>query len=337
MRIEAGLQAHRPLVVATAAVVPLAACAVFGLFRDSFANTNAALGLVLLIVAAAATGIRPAGLVAALSSAAWFDFFLTEPYNQFTITDRADIETAVLLLLVGAAVTEVALWGRRQQARASREQGYLDGVLRTAAAVGAGRSSTNSLINHVCGQIVEVLHIDTCRFDPGNGSTLATIDNDATVTYNGRTINVDRVGLPTDSEIALVVQSRGVVHGRFLLTAATGVARPSREQLRVAVALANQVAPRSPRPTSINAGAAPVQSDSRVNVFREPAGSGPVVDPGFGTAGGRQRLHVRRSPSPRLRPGGRAGRWKPSTGASAWKVVGSLVAGAGSGVRLPGV
>src|SRR5512134_3085433 len=184
------MQGHRPLIVILAAVLPLAACAVLSLFRDSFANTNAALALVLLVVAAGATGIRRAGLVAALSSAAWFDFFLTEPYKQFTITDRADIETAVLLVLVGAAVTEVALWGRRQQARASREQGYLDGVLRTAAAVGAGRSSTTSLISSVCGQIVDVLQVDDCRFDPGTGSTLATIDNDATVTYNGRTINV---------------------------------------------------------------------------------------------------------------------------------------------------
>jgi uncharacterized protein DUF4118 len=241
VQVEPILQAHRPLVVSAAAVVPLVACAVLSLFRDSVANTNAALGLVLLIVAAASTGIRAAGLVAALSSAAWFDFFLTQPYNHFNITDRADIETAVLLMLVGVAVTEVALWGRRQQARASREQGYLDGVLSTAATVGAGRSSTSSLIDHVCEQIVDVLRIDGCRFDPGSGPILAALNNDATVTYNGHPFNVDRLGLPTDSEIALVVQSGGVVHGRFLLTAATRVVRPTLEQLRVTIALANQV------------------------------------------------------------------------------------------------
>jgi hypothetical protein len=241
VQVEPILQAHRPLVVSAAAVVPPVACAVLSLFRDSVANTNAALGLVLLIVAAASTGIRAAGLVAALSSAAWFDFFLTQPYNHFNITDRADIETAVLLMLVGVAVTEVALWGRRQQARASREQGYLDGVLSTAATVGAGRSSTSSLIEHVCEQIVDVLRIDGCRFDPGSGPILAALNNDATVTYNGHPFNVDRLGLPTDSEIALVVQSGGVVHGRFLLTAATRVVRPTLEQLRVTIALANQV------------------------------------------------------------------------------------------------
>jgi hypothetical protein len=47
--------------------------------------------------------------------------------------------------------------------------------------------------------------------------------------------------LPTDTEIALVVQNAGVVRGRFLLTSATAVVRPTLEQTRVAVALANQV------------------------------------------------------------------------------------------------
>jgi hypothetical protein len=42
-------------------------------FRDSVANTNAALVLILLVVAAAATGIRSADIVAALSSVLWFD------------------------------------------------------------------------------------------------------------------------------------------------------------------------------------------------------------------------------------------------------------------------
>ena len=93
---------HTVAVVLVAVVVPLAACAVLSVFRDSIANTNAALVLVLLIVAAAATGMRAAGLAAAVSSAVWFDFFLTVPYTQFAITDPADVETDVLLLLVGA-------------------------------------------------------------------------------------------------------------------------------------------------------------------------------------------------------------------------------------------
>ena len=241
MRVDPVLRAHRPLVVAASAVVPLVACAILALFRDTIANTNAALGLVLLVVAAAATGIRLAGIVAALSSAAGFDYFLTEPYNTLNISDRADIETAVLLLLVGAAVTEVALWGRREQARASKEQGYLAGVLSTAATVAAGRSSTGELIDQVCRQIVEILQIDSCRFDTATRSGLPTLDPTGTVTRHGRTIDVARQGLPTDSKIALMVQSGGVTYGHLQLTAATRVVRPSQEQLRVAVTLANQV------------------------------------------------------------------------------------------------
>jgi K+-sensing histidine kinase KdpD len=251
LQVDRLVQAHRPVVDGLAAAAPLVVCAVLSVFRDSVANTNAALALVLLVVAAASTGIRLAGLVAALSCAAWFDFFLTEPYHLFTITDPADVETAALLVLVGIAVSEIALWGRRQQAKASREQGYLDGVLTTAATVGAGHRPTTSLVDEVCAQIVDVLQLDDCRFDlrridPGSADTgtapiLATLNGDATMTYNGLPYDVQRHGLPTDSEIALPVQSGGLVRGRLLLTAATRVSRPTTEQLRIAVALASQV------------------------------------------------------------------------------------------------
>jgi K+-sensing histidine kinase KdpD len=253
LQVDRLVRAHRPAVVGAAAVAPLVACVVLSTFRDSIANTNAALALVLLVVAAASTGVRAAGLVAALSCSIWFDFFLTEPYHRFTITDPADVETAVLLVLVGIAVSEIALWGRRQQAKASREQGYLDGVLTTAATVGVGRRPTTSLVDDVRAQIVDILQLDDCRFDlrridgdtcsaeTGTAPILATLNGDATMTYNGRPYDVQRHGLPTDSEIALPVQSGGMVRGRLLLTAATRVSRPTTEQLRIAVALANQV------------------------------------------------------------------------------------------------
>ena len=63
---------------------------------------------------------RLAGILAAVSAAAWFDFFLTRPYERFTITRTADLETTVLILVIGVAVTELAVWGRRQHLAASR-------------------------------------------------------------------------------------------------------------------------------------------------------------------------------------------------------------------------
>ena len=115
-----------PSLALTAAVLaPVVAGALLSMVRDLITNNNAALVLVLVVVAVAATGHRVAGLVAAVVSAASFDFFLTQPYLQFAITERDDIEAAVLLALIGLAVTEIALWGRRQQARSSTRAGYL--------------------------------------------------------------------------------------------------------------------------------------------------------------------------------------------------------------------
>jgi K+-sensing histidine kinase KdpD len=116
---------------------PLALAAILVPWRASLPNTDAALVLILPVVAVAADGYRPAGYAAAVSAAVWFDFFLTRPYESFSILRRADVETTVLLLIIGVAVTELAVWGRRQHAVASRRAGYLDGISAAAHAVAA--------------------------------------------------------------------------------------------------------------------------------------------------------------------------------------------------------
>ena len=220
---------------------PLLVCAVLIPFRDSFDNANAALLLVLLIVAVASFGIRPAGVVAAVSSAVWFDFFLTLPYNRLTINDRGDIETTFLLVVIGAAVTEIAIWGRRQQARASRQKGYLDGVLTASEAVAQG-GSIEDLIDQVKAELVAVLRIDEARFVAGDTRTTAPqLNHDGSVSRGTHQLKVERDGLPTNAEIELVVQHAGTARGRFLLTAAARITRPDLEQRLVAVALADQV------------------------------------------------------------------------------------------------
>jgi K+-sensing histidine kinase KdpD len=108
------------LAVLAGLAAPLALAAILVPFRTSFPNTDAALALIVVVVAVAANGDRLAGILAAVSAAVWFDFFLTKPYERFTITSRTDIETTVLLLVIGVAVTELAVWGRRQHTVASR-------------------------------------------------------------------------------------------------------------------------------------------------------------------------------------------------------------------------
>jgi len=237
------LSRHRGWIIAAAAIGPLLAGAVLAAFRDPITTATAALVLVLIVVAAAATGDRVAGLVAAVSSGVWFDVFLTEPRGQLTIKNPEDIEVTVLLVLVGVAVTEVALWGHRQQARAARRSGYLDGVFGTSRIIADPQPSPDALINHVARQIVEVLDIDDCRFVPGTtpGPQDASLDHEGHVTRRGRPVNVDRDGLPIDEPIGLVVGQGALCHGQFVLTASSRVIRPSAEQLEVAVLLADQV------------------------------------------------------------------------------------------------
>ena len=241
MRVNRGVESYRTPVLTASLLAPPAVCALLTPFREHFDNANAALLLVVVIVAVAVFGIRLAGVLAAVSSAVWFDFFLTVPYNSFTIDSSNDVEQAVLLLVIGGLVTEIAIWGRRQQAKASRNHGYLDGVITTSQAVAAG-ASADDLIDQVRAELVAVLDIDGAKFVAGGKQTQAPqLNADGSVTRGSHVLRVERDGLPTNSEIELAVQYAGESRGRFLLTAASRIARPDLEQRLVAVALADQV------------------------------------------------------------------------------------------------
>lgn len=136
--------ARQYLVAAAGVAAPLALTAILVPFRTSFPNTDAALALILVVVAVAALGSRRAGVLAAVSAAVWFDFFLTRPYERFSITRSTAIDTTVLILVIGVAVTELAVWGRRQQLAATRRAGYLDGINTAAQAVATIRRPAGS-------------------------------------------------------------------------------------------------------------------------------------------------------------------------------------------------
>ncbi len=231
-----------PLIAAV--VVPIVLCATLSLARGAVDNTNAALVLVLVVVGVAASGQRLPGVVAALVGTAAFDFFLAAPYLQFAIADRDDIETAVLLVLIGLAVTEVALWGRRQQARSSSREGYLAGVVTAARLAASGAESALGLVELVGGQIADVLDLDDCRFDPAEEPSTAgrpRLEPDGGITWRGHIVDVRREGLPVQDEIELPVLSGGTILGRYLLVSTSAVRRPDLERRLVAVTLAEQV------------------------------------------------------------------------------------------------
>ena len=227
------------LAVAAGFVAPLALAAVLVPFRSSFPNTDAALAMIVIVVAVAAAGNRLAGLVASVSAAAWFDFFLTRPYETFTINRAADIETTVLLVVIGAAVTEIAVWGRREHSAASRRAGYLDGINAAARAVATG-DSPSAVADRIAPGLVKLLSLRSCEFQYGMAGIggPARLEHDGTITFDGEPYDVPNGEWPGGVGLELLVESGGRLRGRFLMQ--PGKYLPTREQLLVAIALADQ-------------------------------------------------------------------------------------------------
>jgi hypothetical protein len=232
---------HRAWSRWAAALLPVAVGAVLALLRNGMNQSTAAMVLVLTVVAAAATGDRVAGIIAALAAAGSFDFFLTEPYYSFSIHQSDDLTLAIVLVVVGLAVTEIALWGRRQQAAALRRDGYIQGLTQLLDL--PSDTSEKARAEAISAAITHTLGADRSEWVPAHPSPLdAVVDPDGDVRVGGRQLAVARSGLPTDSFTAVPVSRSGMPLGHFRVVTSTHVARPTQEQLRVAVLLADRMA-----------------------------------------------------------------------------------------------
>lgn len=226
LALAAGLVA--PFLVALA-LVPL---------RTDLSRTNAALILVVVVVAVAALGSRTAGVLAALSAAAWFDFFLTRPYRTFDITAAADIGTAALLLMVGLVVSQLAARARRLEVITVTDAGYLTRIHATAELVQSARSA-DAVVDHVRGELTGLLGLRACRFEYGTliGQP-ARLEQDGSLTAGRRHKAVDAGDWP-EGDIELRAYGNGRYQGRFMLTPGPGGIPPLQARL-VAVTLADQ-------------------------------------------------------------------------------------------------
>ncbi|WP_326751167.1 PAS domain-containing sensor histidine kinase [Streptomyces hirsutus] len=207
-------------------------------FRGSLSSTNMALILVVVVVAVAAAGNRVAGALTALSAAAWFDFFLTRPYQSFTITRADDVETTVLLLAVGVAVSQLAARARRLEVLVVTDAEHLARIHDTAE-LAQSTTAADAVVDHVKQQLTELLQLRGCRFE--YGSLLGRpprLEQDGSVTVGRRQWDIDQRGWPQE-EIELRAIGNGRYQGRFMLTPSPG-AHPSLQARLVAVTLADQ-------------------------------------------------------------------------------------------------
>ena len=104
--------------------------------------------------------------------------------------------------------------------------------------VASGAAATEVLAR-LEGELIDLLHLRAARYERGPAKHLMLrIEHDGHVIFGDKVWGVHIVGLP-GPEIELVVQSRGEMLGRFVLTPTAGYP-VSRERRVVAVALADQ-------------------------------------------------------------------------------------------------
>ena len=223
------------------ALLPPAVAAVIWWWRGETSQSTTLLAMVLVVVAAASTGDRVAGVIAAAASAVAFDFFFTDPYLSMAIRKTDDLLLGALFIVVALAITELALRGRRELARSNRQSGYIEGVV-AIIRMALTQPPPDTLRSSICKELVRVLQVERCRYadgPPAGGWPI--VDSDGTVRVGGRDLDVPRSGLPTDTVTAIPVTRAGTVVGHFQVTSGARVARPSRDQLNVAVLLAQLV------------------------------------------------------------------------------------------------
>ncbi|CAM5650842.1 hypothetical protein SHIRM173S_07386 [Streptomyces hirsutus] len=226
------------IAVTAALAAPLLVALLLVPFRGSLSSTNTALILVVVVVAVAAAGNRVAGALTALSATAWFDFFLTRPYQSFTINRADDVETAVLLLVVGLAVSQLAARARRLEVAVVTDAEHLARIHDTAQ-LAQSTTAADVVVDHVKQQLTELLQLRGCRFE--YGSLLGhppRLEQDGSVSAGRRRWDIDQRGWPQE-EIELRAIGNGHYQGRFMLTPSPG-AHSSLQARLVAVTLADQ-------------------------------------------------------------------------------------------------
>jgi hypothetical protein len=222
-----------------AAFGPLAVSGILVPFRDDLAAANVVLVFVVVIVLAATVGTRVSGAVAAVVSAMSFDFFFTHPYQSLKIDSSDDIQTTVLLLVIGLLVAEIVTFSRRHQ-RASARRGDEITRLHRVAELVASDSDADDVLLSVEAELIGLLSLRDCRFERAPfSSELPRLERNGAIAGDHRHWIAGEYTLP-EQGAEIPVLGRGKTFGRLVLVPDLSVG-VSIEQRIVAVALADQL------------------------------------------------------------------------------------------------
>jgi hypothetical protein len=230
---------ERVVGIAVGGLIPLLLAMAVVPLRASIDSANVALLLVAAIVVTAVFGGREAGAAGAVVSALAFDFFYTRPYGHLRIASRNDVETTLLLLLVGLVVGHVAARGRRARTSARAREGEIQRIHRIANLAARGEEAAD-VIMATQAELISLLDLRDCRFEaPPFSSALQRLERTGALTGREHHLQDGEFELPSGGA-ELPVFGRGQLLGRFVLGPTPGVG-VSLEQRVVAVALADQV------------------------------------------------------------------------------------------------
>jgi K+-sensing histidine kinase KdpD len=236
----------RFIALGSAVVLPIIGTLLLLPARTGQPTVNAALLLMVPVVAVTTSGRRTDGILAAVSAAIYFDLCFTAPYGHLSFARREDLEVTVLLLITGLAVTEIASRAARYSRPAAEDVDYLAGISATTRMVAAAHCP-EAVIEQVQVQVSALLALQHCTFERAADSDRSLTElprleasgliRTGTTGWQPRRQRPDEIPA---ADIELVAACAGRTHGRFTLTPGPG-ATASRQARQVAVILASQV------------------------------------------------------------------------------------------------
>jgi Domain of unknown function (DUF4118) len=201
----------------SALVLPVGVAAALIPLRSHVSAADTALLLAVVILVAATLGGRLTGAAAAVEAAVSFDLFFTRPYYSLRINHAEDIETAVLMIIVGVAIGEIVTRGNRHRFDAHVSRTNLARVSRITE-LAAGGEPPGRLIRVARRELMDLLAVEDCEFERP-----PFLDSLPRLSHAGLSIppNVGADFEPAarrGSMIELPIWAEGLEVGRFVLT-----------------------------------------------------------------------------------------------------------------------
>jgi K+-sensing histidine kinase KdpD len=226
-----------PVARVAAALAPIVVASLLVPFRESLQGATLVLVLVVVVVAVATTGDRIAAAIAAVVAAMSFDFFLTRPYTSLRITSAEDLETALMLLVIGLLVGQLGSWGSRRRAEAVRARDELRRMELVADRI-ASDPGTLGLVDVVEREIAEMLALESCRYSLSQPA-VPVMRPDGSVDTPTHDLVDGEFALPPEG-VGVRVDNGGVTLGWLHLAPADHRGVPL-ESRKVAIALGQQL------------------------------------------------------------------------------------------------